>query len=256
MSAGPGGGAPVRPLRFVDAPSPNHGPRPPDGRVDILLLHYTGMPSAQAALDRMRDSAAEVSAHYMVDEDGTVYRLVPEDRRAWHAGRSSWSGETDINSASIGIEIVNPGHEFGYRPFPEPQMAAVEALCRDIIGRHPIPPHRVLGHSDVAPQRKEDPGELFDWPRLARAGIGLWPDLAAPVADIPDGVAAAQALLAAIGYAVPRTGVLDAETAKVVTAFQRRFRPSRCDGALDEETCRRIAAVAALFGSDAEGKRT
>ncbi|HEY0524490.1 MAG TPA: N-acetylmuramoyl-L-alanine amidase [Stellaceae bacterium] len=221
----------------------------------MLLLHYTGMPSAGAALDRMRDPAAEVSAHYMIDEDGTVYRLVPEDRRAWHAGRSSWDGETDINSASIGIEIVNPGHEFGYRPFPEPQMAAVDALCRDVIGRHPIPPHRVLGHSDVAPQRKEDPGELFDWPRLARAGIGLWPDFAAaPATDPPADVAAAQALLAAIGYAVPQSGVLDAETAKVLTAFQRRFHPSRCDGALDDETCRRIAAVTALFGSGAGDK--
>lgn len=255
MSAGPGSGdaAARPPLRIVDAPSPNHGPRPAGGRIDILLLHYTGMPSAGAALDRMRDPAAEVSAHYMIDEDGTVYRLVPEDRRAWHAGRSSWGGETDINSASIGIEIVNPGHEFGYRPFPELQMAAVETLCRDIVGRHPIPRHRVLGHSDVAPQRKEDPGELFDWPRLARAGIGLWPDAAAPVADVPGDIAAAQALLAAIGYAVPSTGILDIETMKVVTAFQRRFRPARCDGMLDEETRQRVAAVGALFRGKPDG---
>ncbi len=160
---------------IVEQPSPNHDARAEGKPLDMLLLHYTGMESAAAALDRMCDPAAKVSAHYMIDEDGTVYRLVDEDRRAWHAGVAHWAGEDDINSRAIGIELVNPGHEFGYRAFPEPQMAALEALCLDILSRHDIPPDRVLGHSDVAPDRRQDPGDLFDWKRLAAKGIGLWP---------------------------------------------------------------------------------
>jgi N-acetylmuramoyl-L-alanine amidase len=161
-----------------ERPSPNHDSRgePPHMRpIDMLVLHYTGMQSAAAALDRLCDATAQVSAHYVVEEDGTPWRLVPEARRAFHAGVSCWHGESSLNHVSIGIEIVNPGHEWGYRPFPDPQMAALEELCRDILSRHPIPPYRVVGHSDIAPDRKADPGELFDWPRLARAGIGLWP---------------------------------------------------------------------------------
>ena len=231
-------------MRVNHRPSPNHGPRP--GAVDMLVLHYTGMRSAEAALDRLCSAAAQVSAHYLIDEDGAVWSLVAEDRRAWHAGASSWRGRSDVNGASIGIELVNPGHEFGYRPFPDAQMAALEMLCRDILARHAIPARHVLGHSDVAPARKQDPGELFDWPRLARAGIGLWP--AEPVASRALPLGEAQRLLAAIGYGVPRSGVLDPETALVIAAFQRHFRPSRCDGALDAETAGRIAAVAALCG--------
>ncbi|HKW53071.1 MAG TPA: N-acetylmuramoyl-L-alanine amidase [Stellaceae bacterium] len=230
------------PLR--DRPSPNHDARP--GTVDMLILHYTGMQSAAAALDRLCSPAAKVSAHYLIDEDGTVWRLVAEERRAWHAGVSSWRGRRDINGASIGIELVNPGHEFGYRPFPEAQMAALEALGRDIIGRRPIPPSHVLGHSDVAPQRKSDPGELFDWPRLARAGIGLWPDFTAlppPAAGIAD----VQRQLAAIGYGTPQSGAEDAQTAQVIAAFQRHFRPTLCDGKADRETRQRIAALAAAL---------
>jgi N-acetylmuramoyl-L-alanine amidase len=225
-------------------PSPNHGPRAA-GRIDMLILHYTGMPNAAAALERLCDPAAEVSAHYLVEEDGTVWQLVAEARRAWHAGRSFWAGETDINSASIGIEIVNPGHEFGYRPFPEPQVAALETLCRGILARHPIPAHRVLGHSDVAPQRKSDPGEFFDWPRLAAAGIGLWPDFlpAMETAEAKIPVLPVQRALAAIGYDVPQAGLADAATREVLRAFQRHFRPSLCDGILDGETAWRIECV-------------
>ena len=141
-----------------------------------LYRHADG---ARRRWTRLCDPAAKVSAHYTIDEDGTVYAHVPEARRAWHAGVSFWAGESDINARSIGIELVNPGHEYGYRAFPEAQIAALIALCHGILARHPIPPARVLGHSDVAPARKEDPGELFPWARLAKAGIGLWPDVAA-----------------------------------------------------------------------------
>src|SRR5919201_6489610 len=166
-------------LEIEDRLSPNHDVRGDPPRIDMLVLHYTGMTSAAAALERLCDPAARVSAHYVVEEDGRIWRLVPENRRAFHAGHSCWEGEGNLNAVSIGVEIVNPGHEWGYRPFPEAQMASVEELCRDVISRHPIPPHRILGHSDIAPDRKSDPGELFDWPRLARAGIGIWPAAAA-----------------------------------------------------------------------------
>jgi N-acetylmuramoyl-L-alanine amidase len=235
-------------MAMLDRPSPNHGPRPGLGCVDMLILHYTGMQSAAAALDRLCAPEAEVSAHYLVDEDGMVWRLVPEERRAWHAGRSAWGACRDVNSASVGIELVNPGHEFGYRPFPEAQMAALEALCRGILARHPIPARHVLGHSDVAAQRKTDPGELFDWPRLARAGIGLWPDFAADSAPPPADIAATQTLLAAIGYEVPRDGALDEATRRVLAAFQRHYRPACCDGEPDAETRRRIVVLAAALG--------
>lgn len=206
----------------------------------MLVLHYTGMRTAQEAMDRLCDAAAKVSAHYVIDEDGAVWRLVAEEQRAWHAGASFWQGSENVNGISIGIEIVNPGHEWGYRRFPEAQMASLEGLCRELLGRHPIPGDRVVGHSDVAPLRKQDPGELFDWARLARAGIGLWPtEPALPPAD----VAEAQSMLAAIGYRVPRSRTLDDETRRVLTAFQRRFRQTRLDGELDPETAARLAAV-------------
>jgi N-acetylmuramoyl-L-alanine amidase len=217
-------------------PSPNYGPRKDGAAVDMLILHYTGMVSAAAALDRLCDPAAQVSAHYLVEEDGTIWQLVDEGRRAWHAGRAFWAGEHDVNSRSIGIELANPGHEFGYRPFPEVQITALEALARGILARHPIPARRVLGHADVAPQRKQDPGELFPWERLARAGIGIWPDAAPPLA-----AADAVAALARIGYEVPED---DGARRAVVTAFQRHWRPERCDGGLDTESCARIGAVA------------
>ncbi|HEX4111695.1 MAG TPA: N-acetylmuramoyl-L-alanine amidase [Stellaceae bacterium] len=224
--------------------SPNHDERR-QGPPDMLILHYTGMISAAAALDRLCDPAARVSSHYVVDEDGAVWRLVPEERRAWHAGESGWLGRRDINAHSIGIEIVNPGHEFGYRPFPEAQLRAVETLCRDIATRWTIPPRLVVGHSDVAPHRKQDPGELFPWRRLAEAGIGLWPDFSRRPDRMPESVGQIQAALAAYGYDLPATGTLDGRTVPVLTAFQRHFRPTLCDGIADDETRRRIALLAA-----------
>jgi N-acetylmuramoyl-L-alanine amidase len=215
---------------WIDRPSPNHGPRPADAVIDILLLHYTGMTTAEAALARLTDPATQVSCHWLIDEDGTLYRLVDEGRRAWHAGRSFWAGCTDVNSRSIGIELVNPGHELGYPPFPQAQMQSLAQLARGILARHPIPPRRVLGHSDVAPDRKRDPGEKFDWAWLAEQGIGLWPPLG-PGPESPQ----PEADLVRLGY---QQG--DETT---ITAFQRHFRPARVDGVLDGETSRRIAQI-------------
>ncbi|HXR87127.1 MAG TPA: N-acetylmuramoyl-L-alanine amidase [Stellaceae bacterium] len=232
-------------MQIAERPSPNFDARPGDGRVDMLVLHYTGMRTAQEALTRLCDPAAKVSAHYLIDEDGGVTRLVAEEKRAWHAGISSWRGRSDINGASIGIELVNPGHEFGYRSFPEPQMVALEALARGILSRHPIAARNVIGHSDVAPLRKQDPGELFDWPRLARAGLGLWPNFAGQAAAAaPLALREIQSELAAIGYFCPQSGAQDAATTAAILAFQRHFRPERCDGVLDIETSRRIAICA------------
>jgi N-acetylmuramoyl-L-alanine amidase len=227
---------------MIDTPSPNQEPRPEGRTVDLLLLHYTGMATGAAALARLRDPAAKVSAHYLIETDGTVHRLVPEARRAWHAGVAAWAGARDINDRSIGIELVNPGHEFGYRPFPEPQMAALLSLAGDIVARHPIPSHRVLGHSDVAPRRKQDPGELFDWRRLAAAGFGLWPDDVRRPDSCPD-VRWFQEALARVGYEVPLNGRLDADTTAVVTAFQRHFRPEAVTGRPDRETAARLSGL-------------
>ena len=224
---------------MIEKPSPNCGPRPDGAAIDMLILHYTGMESAEAALTRMCDADARVSAHYMIDEDGTVYRLVDEAMRAWHAGVSSWRGAGNINDRSIGIELVNPGHEFGYRRFPVSQMTALTGLCREILARHPIAPANVLGHSDVAPSRKQDPGELFDWQALAAAGIGLWPTAESADGE-PADEAAALGTLARIGYAVEEAGP------DAVAAFQRRYRPARIDGAIDSETAVLIDAVARL----------
>ena len=198
----------------------------------MLVLHYTGMTSGAAAIERLCDPAAKVSAHYTVDEDGTVYAHVAEEQRAWHAGVSHWAGEGNVNSRSIGIEIVNPGHEYGYRAFPEAQIAALIALCAGILQRHPIPPSRVLGHSDVAPARKDDPGELFPWQRLAEAGIGVWP-VATPSDLGPE--------------ALPRYGYdPNAPQDKVITAFQRHFRPKSLTGQWDGECA---GLLASLLGS-------
>ena len=213
-------------MKRVDKPSPNHDGRG-DRTIDMLVLHYTGMKSAEDALARLCDPSAKVSAHYTVDEDGTVYALVPEDRRAWHAGLSYWAGATDINARSIGIELVNPGHEFGYRAFAEDQIAALTTLCHSILMRHPIPSARVLGHSDVAPARKDDPGELFPWAKLAKAGIGLWPQGLA--SDLGPGD------LARCGYDP------HAPQDKVITAFQRHYRPKKLDGQWDEECASLLA---------------
>lgn len=218
---------------------PRRGKRP-----DILLMHYTGMRSGAAAIDWLARAESKVSCHYVVDVDGRVTQQVPEALRAWHAGLSYWAGETDINSCSIGIEIQNPGHEMGYHPFPDAQMSAVTALSRDIVERWSIVPDRVLAHSDVAPLRKIDPGEKFDWRMLAQRGVGLFVEpspvreddcgleVGAPAAS----VAAAQALFQSYGYDIAPTGDLDAKTVAVVKAFQRHFRVARIDGRIDLST--------------------
>jgi N-acetylmuramoyl-L-alanine amidase len=237
-------------MNVIPAPSPNFDAR--TGPPDMLVLHYTGMRTGLAALERLVDPAAKVSAHYLVEEDGRVFGLAPEERRAWHAGRSFWRGETDINARSIGIEIVNPGHEFGYRPFPDVEIEAVIALVKDIRSRWTIDDARILGHSDVAPERKEDPGELFPWKRLAEAGHGLWAEPApapgAPLAegDVGPGVFALQAGLTRLGYDSAPSGTYDAGTATIVRAFQRHWRQARVDGVADGETRARLIALLKL----------
>jgi N-acetylmuramoyl-L-alanine amidase len=225
-------------------PSPNHGERKDGQRPNMILLHYTGMPNAQEALDLLYAPGGDVSAHYFVFEDGRIVQLVKESRRAWHAGVSFWAGETDINSCSIGIEIANPGHDHGYLDFPKRQVAAVTALCRSILTRHTVPPIRVLAHSDVAPARKQDPGEKFPWRTLHDSGIGHWVkpapitegDLVLTLGDRGDAVAAIQELLGKYGYNVPVHGNYDSATHAAVAAFQRHFRPARIDGATDQST--------------------
>lgn len=257
-------------MKLQDLPSPNQESRE-GAAVDMLVLHYTGMRTAQEALDRLRDPVAKASSHYVVDEDGSIYRLVPEDRRAWHAGKSRWRGQENINQRSIGIEIVNPGHEFGYRPFPRVQMEAVAELSREIIERHGIPSWNVVAHSDIAPERKQDPGELFDWGFLKEKGVGRWPsascrlppslisralsqilswtswvlgqaqeEAALKPSDAGPPVARMQESLRGLGYGVGVSGVFDAPTQAVVTAFQRHFRQEKVDGLWDGE-CRAIA---------------
>ncbi len=218
-------------MRLCERVSPNHDER--KAPVSFLVLHYTGMTTAEAALDRLCDPVAEVSSHYLVEEDGTVWRLVDEARRAWHAGVSFWRGETALNARSIGVEIVNPGHEHGYRPFPVAQMRAVAELCSGILARHAIAPRDVVAHSDIAPDRKEDPGELFDWRGLARQGIGLWPERPAAPVDTQS----VQATLAEIGYR------RDLELPTLLRAFQRHWRPEAVNGEADAGTRARLAAV-------------
>ena len=239
-------------LTFIDAPSPNFDAR--TKLPDMLVLHYTGMKSGPEALARLCDPEARVSSHYMVEEDGRIFRLVAEERRAWHAGRSFWKGEEGVNQASICIEIVNPGHEFGYRPFPEAQIAAVIALVADIRTRWEIEDSRILGHSDVAPARKEDPGELFPWKRLAEAGHGVWAEATSapgePLAEGAEGVGvfALQAGLTRLGYDCAPTGKFDQNTREVVTAFQRHWVQSRFDGIADGLTRARLMAVLRASG--------
>ena len=234
-------------MNFIEAVSPNFNERtvPPD----MLVLHYTGMTSGPEALARLCDEQSKVSSHYLVEEDGRVFRLVPEERRAWHAGVSFWKGESDINGRSIGIEIVNPGHEFGYRAFPAAQIAAVIELVADIRTRWSIEDSRILGHFDVAPGRKIDPGELFPWKQLAQAGHGLWvePD-AAPGLPLSEGeegagVFALQAGFTRLGYDCAPSGKYDAQTTSVVQAFQRHWRQEQVDGVADGMTRARLIAL-------------
>jgi len=230
--------------------SPNHDERMLSA--DMLLLHYTGMTSTADAIERLCDPEAKVSSHYVVEEDGNVLQLVPESRRAWHAGLSSWDGVSDTNSRSIGIEIANPGHSYGYPDFPEAQIVAVIALCRDIVERHCIRAECVLAHSDVAPQRKLDPGEKFPWARLHGAGVGAWvtPSPTRPGTGLAPGdggpdVAELQAALRRYGYGIEASGVYDDVTAAVVTAFQRHFRAACIDGRADRSTIETLQALLA-----------
>lgn len=245
--------------RLVDEvhASPNIEPRKDGLTPTILILHYTGMASAAAAIKLLADPASKVSCHYVVDENGVVTQMVAESMRAWHAGKSHWAGLTDINSASIGIEIQNPGHEGGMPPFPAVQMRVVETLSRDIAQRHGIAPERILAHSDIAPARKIDPGERFDWQGLARGGVGHWVR-PAPLRDGVTGAAAGssapqvremQAMLAAYGYGVEVTGEHDRQSELAVMAFQRHFRPRRVDGVVDGSSLRTLDRLLAALPS-------
>ncbi len=233
-------------MTIAEHPSPNHGPRLAEGGgapvIDMLVIHYTGMVPDARALAWLCDPASQVSAHYFIDEAGAVCRLVAEDRRAWHAGVSAWRGARDINSRSIGIELANPGHDFGYRDFAPAQIDAVSALGRDIDARHAIPLRNVVGHSDIAPARKLDPGERFPWQRLATAGLGLWPERRAI-----DKTYDTTSMLADYGYDVENNTLSD-----VICAFQRHFRPAQFAGVDDAETRARLAALLrAVAGSAA-----
>ena len=232
---------------IISHPSPNSGDRPDGCPIDILVLHYTGMQSGADALERLCDPESSVSSHYLIEEDGRIFQLVDEDKRAWHAGLGIWQDCSDVNSNSIGIEIVNPGHEYGYRPFPEIQIKSVIGLVQDILARHDIPASRIIAHSDMAPDRKEDPGELFPWQQLAENGIGLWPGCHG-VAEISSGISGTAAspdefyrLLEAIGYGPADS---DEDKAKRTIAFQRHWRQNDISGDVDGE-CIAIAKVLA-----------
>ncbi|PTE07749.1 N-acetylmuramoyl-L-alanine amidase [Mesorhizobium helmanticense] len=232
--------------------SPNFGPRRETIRPDMIVLHYTGMKTGAGAEAWLCDPASEVSAHYLVHEDGQIVQMVRESDRAWHAGKSSWFGRTDINSCSIGIEIVNPGHSLGYRSFPKRQIDAVIGLCKGIVHRHSIPPQRVLAHSDVAPGRKIDPGEKFPWKALFEAGVGHLVEAASirggaalKTGDAGAEVEALQSMLALYGYGVEISGAFDRQTEIAVDAFQRHFRQRKVDGLADGSTIRTLERLLA-----------
>ena len=239
-------------LSIRDLPSPNHNARPAGVPVDTLVLHYTGMTDTKAALGLLRDPVAEVSCHYLVETDGTVWRMVAEDRRAWHAGVSYWRGRTGLNDRSIGIEIANPGHSHGYPAFPVLQLAVTCDLCLEILSRHAIAARDVVAHSDIAPDRKDDPGEKFDWAGFAEAGIGLWPhgvpDLgtSGAVCDVAV-LREVRAALAVVGYRVAAEGELDPALSSVLRAFQRHWRPEAVTGQADIGTLARLFALARLI---------
>lgn len=239
--------------------SPNFSDRTDSNDIDLLVLHYTGMKSADDALARMCDKASEVSAHYMIDEDGTVFSLVPEEKRAWHCGISCWHGKASLNDTSIGIELVNPGHEFGYRPFPDTQMDALITLAKDIIDRHGILPRNVVGHSDIAPTRKEDPGELFDWKGIAWEGIGLWPetkkirnphDMLLKPGEEDVGVGRVQKMLADFGYHLRVDGFYGEKTEAVIKAYKRHFVPEVVNIVWDRLAEERLMKLLELVGGE------
>ncbi len=241
------------PLVHTLCPSPNFEPRRGKPRADMLILHYTGMMSAPRAIAWLADPASRVSSHYVIDEAGCITQMVRESDRAWHAGVGCWAGETDINSASIGVEIQNPGHDLGYPEFSDAQMAAVIALSQDIVTRNAIPPTRVLAHSDVSPGRKIDPGEKFDWARLHAAGVGHWVapepldenELGYGAGDCDPMIQRTTALLAQYGYGITPSPTLDTAGAKVVRSFQLHFRPARTDGHVDRSTLATLEALLA-----------
>src|ERR1700694_462380 len=240
-------------------PAPNHGDRN-NGRVaDMILLHYTGMPDVEGAIAQLCTPGTDVSAHYIVLEDGRIVQCVPEAKRAWHAGASCWAGEEDINSCSIGIEIINRGHDWGYPDFPLRQIAAVIALCRGSSRRRKVPSHRVLAHSDVAPSRKQDPGEKFPWHSLANSGVGHWVQPAPIIrgetlklGTVGDDGLGMQQALAKYGYSIPTNGKYDGPTMEVVTAFQRHFRPARVDGVADHSTMTTLQSLLTSLSIDAK----
>lgn len=234
-------------LLITTVPSPNFDERDPATKLEHIVLHYTGMKTGDDALVRLCDPAAKVSAHYMIREDGRIIQLVDEAKRAWHAGQSFWRGVTDINSVSIGIELVNPGHQLGYKQFPAVQIEALGALIKDIIARHGLNPALcLLGHSDIAPQRKEDPGEYFPWQELAKQELGLWPavrdDDRIGTEQISD--AEVQGLLRQIGYDCPDTGAYDVATRAAILAFQRRYEQDNLTGTPERTTIARLRALA------------
>jgi N-acetylmuramoyl-L-alanine amidase len=238
--------------------SANYGDRSKGRLPDMIVLHYTGMADVQGAITQLCTAGTDVSAHYIVLEDGRIVQCVPEAKRAWHAGVSSWGGEEDVNSCSIGIEIVNRGHDWGYPEFPLRQIAAVIALCRGIMLRRKVPAHRVLAHSDVAPARKKDPGEKFPWHSLANSGVGHWvqpapivPGESLKLGNINESVESMQRALARYGYGVSVTGKYDGPTMEVVTAFQRHFRPARVDGIADHSTLNTLQALLASLPAEA-----
>lgn len=242
---------------MINQKSPNFNDRPEKASVDILVMHYTGMKTADAALQRMLDPTAEVSAHYMVYEDGKVISLVDEEKRAWHAGISCWRGIASLNDISVGIEIVNTGHEFGYVPFPDKQMESVKKLAKEIMERHGIEARNVVGHSDIAPSRKEDPGELFDWQALAEEGVGLWPDvkkvwrgsdvLVEPGKEDVD-VARIQKMLSDYGYHIRVDGYFGSKTEDVIKAYKRHFVPEQLNVCWDKLAEERLKKLLDMVG--------
>lgn len=236
-------------MNILSSPSPNHDER--STPITVLVLHYTGMENGPVALERMCSARSKVAAHYMVEEDGQVFQLVDEERRAWHAGVSSWQGAIDINSASVGIEIVNGGHDYDLPDFPAAQIQVVTALSKAIIERRGIQMMNVVGHSDIAPARKQDPGEKFPWRALASAGVGFWPTNISKDQRVlfekgsnDRGVAILQSGLAFVGYGVEVNGKMDAQTCDVVSAVQRRYRPDSITGEVDVQTMEIITKLA------------
>ncbi len=235
-------------LHLLQSPSPNHDARKGGKKPTLIILHYTGMPEAEDARQRLCDPASKVSAHYLIERNGQIWQLVGESERAWHAGVGAWQSETDINSVSIGIELVNRGHQWGYQTFPDLQIDAATALLRDIQQLYTIPAGNILGHSDIAPQRKEDPGEFFPWQRLAQCGLGLWPSTVMTGGSLMD-YGEARRLLRSIGYDCADSGEYDLPLRRVLLAFQRHWLPHHLSGLADGHTAAMLRTVTAAYAS-------